>query len=166
MNKYILSDAIKYIEIYYDKTERVLARIIFSNLLSRITENRLELITKARASIKISIIISIVMIIYSIIYLNAKTLIISGMLIDVAGLARIFIDDEWSDILMLYTDEEKYPYGPPSHIMRELTEDNDIDLFDDNEKETETMARFMYWKRGLVMIFIGFLIQMTGTILQ
>jgi hypothetical protein len=40
---------------------------------------------------------------------------LSGLMFDVAGVIRLFLDEEWDELPDDYKDETKYPYGPPSY---------------------------------------------------
>jgi hypothetical protein len=46
----------------------------------------------------------------------------AGLLLDVSGLVQLKISGLFEKILSHYGDEEKYPYGPPSFVTREIME--------------------------------------------
>jgi hypothetical protein len=49
----------------------------------------------------------------------------AGLLFDVSGVVQLHISGLFDDILGRYGDEEKYPFGPPSHITRRIIDNPD-----------------------------------------
>lgn len=147
----------------YDALENYVIRTLYGRILPSALGSRLELIATFRRMVKLSVLIALALIIGAIIFTSPKLVTISGMLLDLAGLARIFIDEEWEDIAELYSDTDKYPYGPPSHVTRELFKDDNPDAIGEVSEEVETMARHLYWRRGLALVLCGFVLQLIGT---
>ena len=52
-------------------------------------------------------------------------LVIAGMLFQLTGLYQIEVSGFFDRIYEKYSDEEKYPYGPPSHVTRTIIDDVD-----------------------------------------
>ncbi|MGV1917090.1 hypothetical protein [Rhizobium sp. 22-785-1] len=149
----------------YDRIENLVIRVLFARALPAIAGDRLQLVGMFRIIVRVSALIAVLVLVVAVLTLNAKLLVVSGMLFDLAGIARIFIDEEWSDLLSAYTDENAYPYGPPSYVTRELFKDEDPDALGEIPEHHEPMARHFYWRRGLAMVLVGFLLQLIGTVL-
>lgn len=49
----------------------------------------------------------------------------AGLIFDIAGIVQLEISGLFEKILDRYGDEKKYPFGPPSHITREMMDDPD-----------------------------------------
>lgn len=82
----------------------------------------------------------------------------AGLLFDVSGVIQLQISGLFDKILETYGDEEKYPYGPPSHITRQIVSDpdrwivmwlRDTLFFDSNV--------------GFYFLLVGFGLQLAGT---
>ncbi len=151
---------------WYDEIESAVVRTVYGRILPSAVANRLELISIFRRLVKLSALIAVIFIAAAILFLSPKLLTVSGMLFDLAGLARIFIDEEWEDITALYSNTDDYPYGPPSHVTRELFRDDNPDAIGEVSEEFETIARHLYWRRGLALVILGFVLQLVGTVLS
>ena len=152
-------------EVLYDYVEKAFSRAVFVHTLPSIAPNRLQLIRVFRRTVKLSVLLALGLVILATTNSSAKLLQIAGMLLDLAGIARIFIDEEWDSILSYYADEKEFPYGPPSHVTREMFQDDNPDTLGDIPEAVETMARHLYWRRGLVLVILGFTLQLVGTAL-
>lgn len=58
----------------------------------------------------------------------AKLLGTSGLLATVTGVVQLEISGLFAKILNEYGNEEKYPYGPPSYITREIIDNPDTPI--------------------------------------
>src|SRR5450759_1267133 len=56
---------------------------------------------------------------------GAKWVGTSGLLATVTGVVQLEVSGLFEKILTHYGDAEKYPYGPPSHITREIIDNSD-----------------------------------------
>lgn len=56
---------------------------------------------------------------------GAKWVGTSGLLATITGVVQLEVSGLFEKILTHYGDAEKYPYGPPSHITREIIDDPD-----------------------------------------
>jgi hypothetical protein len=54
-----------------------------------------------------------------------KWLASAGLLATAAGVVQLEVSGLFQKIMEVYGDEEKYPYGPPSHITRQIIDDPD-----------------------------------------
>ncbi|TAW18887.1 hypothetical protein [Rhizobium ruizarguesonis] len=150
----------------YDGIEARVVRSLFGRMLPSTVRTRMDLIILFRRLVKVSALIGVVLVPAAGVLVSPKLLTISGMLLELAGLARIFIDEEWEDITALYANEADFPYGPPSHITREMFKDDNPDAMGELADDVETMARHLYWRRGLALVLIGFALQLIGTALS
>lgn len=85
---------------------------------------------------------------------DAKLLATSGLLATLSGVVQLEVSGLFAKITEHYSDEAKYPYGPPSHITREIIYDPD--------------APFREWVRGMAYFntATGFWLIVVGTSLQ
>lgn len=80
----------------------------------------------------------------------------AGLLFDIAGLVQLEIAGLFKFFSEEYADDKKYPYGPPSHITREIV-DNDM---------TVSRARGLLFstpQTGFMLIVLGCTLQLIGT---
>lgn len=56
---------------------------------------------------------------------GGKWLASSGLLSIASGVVQLEVSGLFQKIMDVYGDEEKYPYGPPSHITRQIIDDPD-----------------------------------------
>lgn len=81
----------------------------------------------------------------------------AGLLATVAGVVQLEVSGLFDKIMAEYGDEEKYPYGPPSHTTREI--------IDNPGKPIRTWLRNMLFFRartGFWLIVMGALIQVVA----
>ena len=62
-----------------------------------------------------------------------------------------------NSILNKYSDEGEYPYGPPSHITRRITDDPDTSI-----RSALYNHLFSEHRTGFMLIVIGFAFQLLG----
>lgn len=85
---------------------------------------------------------------------DAKLLGTAGLLATVTGVVQLEVSGFFKKIIEYYDDEKKYPYGPPSHVIREIIDNPDTAIF--------TWFRnicFFNVSTGFWLIVIGTLIQ-------
>jgi TM2 domain-containing membrane protein YozV len=58
----------------------------------------------------------------------AKLLTTHGLALTIAGLLQLEVSGLLENIMDRFSDEKEYPYGPPSHIMREIYNDPDSSI--------------------------------------
>jgi hypothetical protein len=81
----------------------------------------------------------------------------AGLIFDIAGIVQLDIAGVFERILGKYEDQEKYPYGPPSYIVREVS--------DDPGRPVRTRIRntlFFNTRTGFGLIVFGFFGQFVG----
>ncbi|WP_321836797.1 hypothetical protein [Pseudomonas kulmbachensis] len=84
----------------------------------------------------------------------AKLLASAGLLATLAGLFQLDISGLFGRILEAYNDSDKYPFGPPSYVTREI--------IDNPDRPVRTWLRnrcFFDARTGFWIIVIGTLIQ-------
>ncbi len=86
------------------------------------------------------VLIALALIVGSAIFASPKLITISGVHLDLAGLTRIFIGEEWEGIAELQSDADEYPNGPPSHVTQELFKDDNPDTIGEVSEEVETVS--------------------------
>jgi len=86
-----------------------------------------------------------------------KWLTSAGLLIDVAGIVQLEISGLFDDLLREYGDDERYPYGPPSHITRHIIDNPDTPM-----RIWVRNRLFFQHRTGFELIVIGFFFQLAG----
>ena len=87
----------------------------------------------------------------------AKLFSSSGLFFDIAGIAQLEVSGAFEKILEKYGDETAYPYGPPSHITRQIIDNPDTPI--------RTGLRnwiFFNHQTGIWLIVAGFVLQLCG----
>jgi hypothetical protein len=81
----------------------------------------------------------------------------AGLLFDIAGIVQLEISGLFDEIIREYGDVEKYPYGPPSRITR--------DIIDDPDAKARTWLRNTFYferRTGFKLLLVGFAFQYLG----
>lgn len=89
---------------------------------------------------------------------SGKWLTSSGLLATAAGVFQLEVSGLFKRIMEFYGDEEKFPYGPPSHITRQI--------IDNPDRPYVTWVRNMFFfniATGFWLIIAGTLIQVLAT---
>lgn len=81
----------------------------------------------------------------------------SGIFLEIAGIVQLSISGFFEHLMTTYSDEEKYPYGPPSNVTRVIIDNPDTPL------RTGARNLFFYDTRmGAGLIIAGLLLQLTA----
>lgn len=83
----------------------------------------------------------------------------AGLLFDLAGIVQLEISGLFERWLVKYSHEQKYPYGPPSHITRRIIADSDPDT---PIRSYLSNLLFYELKTGFRLIVIGCALQLAG----
>jgi hypothetical protein len=78
----------------------------------------------------------------------------AGLFATVTGVVQLEVGGLFQKIMEIYGDEEKYPYGPPSHITRQI--------IDNPDRPFATWVRntcFFNVRTGFWLIVVGTLVQ-------
>jgi hypothetical protein len=82
----------------------------------------------------------------------------AGLMFDVGGVVQLHISGLFDEIVQKYGNEEKYPFGPPSHITRRI--------IDDPARPIRMWIRtflFLESTAGFYLLLAGFAFQFMGT---
>jgi hypothetical protein len=112
---------------------------------------------RIRAGIQITLLAAVVLIPVSFFWNTGHVLTASGLLFDIAGAARLFLLEEINHSLSGFEPNEYDNY--PSAAMRELIMPEGIDEAKIND---HPISFFYYKKRGVLFLFLGFVLQMLG----
>ncbi|WFU21293.1 hypothetical protein QA649_24620 [Bradyrhizobium sp. CB1717] len=82
----------------------------------------------------------------------------AGLLFDVSGVVQLHISGLFDEILSRYGDDEKYPFGPPSHITRRIIDNPDTPI-----RMWIRTQLFFEGRTGFYLLLAGFLFQLIGT---
>lgn len=88
---------------------------------------------------------------------TGKWLTSAGLLFDIAGIVQLEISGLFDEILEEYGDDEKYPYGPPSHITRQIIDNPDTPI-----RTWLRNTAFFDRRTGFKLIVVGFAFQFAG----
>ena len=112
---------------------------------------------RVRGVIQVVLLLAVFLIPTSFFYKTAHLLTASGLLFDIAGVLRLFIFEEVQHALAGYKENR---YGNlPSVAMRELVMPEESGLYD---TDSPPISLSYYEKRGLLFLFVGFLLQLIG----
>ena len=82
----------------------------------------------------------------------------AGLMFDVGGVIQLHISGLFDKLVDEYGDEEKYPYGPPSHITRRIIDNPDTPI-----RMWIRTFLFLESTTGLYLLLVGFAFQLMGT---
>jgi hypothetical protein len=88
---------------------------------------------------------------------RSKWLTSAGLLFELAGIVQLVLGELWDYLVRKYSDEKKYPYGPPSHITRKLSEEADSPV-----PASVRDALFYNVQTGFHLIVLGCALQLAG----
>jgi hypothetical protein len=110
-----------------------------------------------RAAIQLTVLVALILLPISLFLSTAHVLTASGLLFDIAGTMRLFLFERIEHELSLFKPNEYDNY--PSVAMRELIMPEGTTVREINDRPIS----FFYSKqRGMVFLFLGFVLQMLG----
>jgi hypothetical protein len=112
---------------------------------------------RIRAAIQLILLAAVILIPVSFFWNTGHVLTASGLLFDIAGAARLFLFEEITHSLSGFKPNEYDNY--PSVAMRELIMPEGINEPKINDNP---ISFFYYKKRGVLFLFLGFVLQMLG----
>jgi hypothetical protein len=148
---------------YINLVQTAVWRFLVRKLLPIVATSRLQIYRKLRHVANTFVCLAIVLALAAPFFHLVKMVALAGLMFDVAGVFRLFMDDEWDELLQFYKDETKYPNGPPSYVTRELFADTNVEVAADTEEND--ISRYYYRRRGFLLIVVGFLLQALAVIL-
>jgi hypothetical protein len=126
-------------------------------LLQRFANDELTALRRIRGVIQLTILVALILIPVSFFYSPGHILTASGLLFDIAGALRLFVLEEIIHALSGFKENE---YGNvPSVAMRELIMPEASGPYDSS---SPYISNFYYKKRGVLLLFVGFALQMIG----
>ena len=132
-------------------------RRVIDPVLRLIADNELDFLLRTRGAIQIILVLAIALIPLSVFFHPTHLLVASGLLFDIAGVLRVFLLEELTDALEPFKKRE----NAPSVVMRELIMPEASGPY---TTESSPVSLFYYKKRGVLFLFIGFVLQMIGDI--
>lgn len=75
-----------------------------------------------------------------------------------AGVVQLHVSGLFDQIISEYSDEEKYPFGPPSYITRRIIDDPDAPI-----RSWLGSFVFLQANTGFYLLLAGFAFQLVGT---
>lgn len=136
---------------------------IVERLLFLFADDRLTLARRTRFLIHGLLIFSTVVFACGIAQWKSAYVNSAGIVLDICGALRLFLKEEWDDILQYYADTNAYPYGPPSYIMREYFADDTSPALIEDEKAR--LSGHYYANRGVLMLVLGFSLQLLSNLM-
>jgi hypothetical protein len=113
---------------------------------------------RIRAAIQLTVLAALVLLPLSILpHSRAHMLTASGLLFDIAGTMRLFLFERIEHEISTFKPNEHGNY--PSVVTRELIMPEGVSVSEVNDRP---MSFFYYKQRGVVFLFIGFVLQMLG----
>jgi hypothetical protein len=130
-------------------------RAIDPTLRRLIADNELDAFRQLRGIIQITVVVAILLVPAALIWRSGHLFTASGLLFDIAGVLRLFLLEELAEAFGGFKDRKHLP----SVAMRELVMPEDPGSLVD---EAPYITRFYYKKRGVLFLFVGFVLQMIG----
>ena len=85
----------------------------------------------------------------------------TGLCFDIVGALILFLQEEWNRLLEPHKDVDEFPSGPPSYVIRDWFDFEDLAGFwDVADEEAAAMAQYYHWQRGILLLVIGFALQL------
>jgi hypothetical protein len=83
----------------------------------------------------------------------------SGLFLDIAGIMQLEVSGAFEKLADKYGDDVRYPYGPPSHITRQLSHDLDPDT-----PIWSAIRNLLFYEHqaGIGLLIAGFFLQLGG----
>jgi hypothetical protein len=135
----------------------VWAKAIDPVLRFLVGEDELTGFQHLRAAIQLTVLVALILLPISIFRSTGHMLTASGLLFDIAGVLRLFLLERIDHEISTFTPNEHGNY--PSVVMRELIMPEGIGRSEINDRP---ISFFYYKQRGIVFLFIGFVLQMLG----
>lgn len=87
----------------------------------------------------------------------AKLLGSVGLVFDIAGIIQLEVSGAFDKWMEHYGDAERYPYGPPSHITRQIIDNPDTPF-------RTGMRNFLFFEHrtGIWLLLVGFVFQLSA----
>jgi hypothetical protein len=103
------------------------------------------------------LVVGAVCLVLGIAFASSKWLTSAGLILDVAGIVQLEVSGLFDRVVEHYSDDQKYPYGPPSFITRKIIHNPDTPI-----RSALRGALLFDHKIGFYLIVIGFFLQLSG----
>ena len=130
---------------------------VIDPVLRLIADNELDFLLRTRGAIQIILVLAIALIPLSVFFHPTHLLVASGLLFDIAGVLRVFLLEELADALERFEKARECSLGCYARI------DNARGIWPLHDRVV-SVSLFYYKKRGVLFLFIGFVLQMIGDI--
>jgi hypothetical protein len=87
----------------------------------------------------------------------AKLIGSSGLFFDIAGIIQLELSGAFDTVINKYSDVEKYPYGPPSPITRQIIDNPDTPVWNSVQRQL-----FFEHRTGIGLLITGFVLQLSA----
>jgi hypothetical protein len=147
----------------YWRFEQAVARTIFVHIIGFLFPNRLALLSRLRTLVRALVPASVILFALGCLIKDAFLAGAGGLLMDAAAAIKLTISTEWDGLIEdnpQWTDEELYPFGPPSHITREMFAEDSPEALGDEPPNPDSMATYMWHRRGFIMFLFGAVMQL------
>ena len=131
---------------------------IVDPLLRLFADDTLTAFRRIRGVIQVILVIAIALIPAAFFYHPAHLLTAAGLLFDIAGVLRLFLLDELTQALETFKGRKHLP----SVAMRELIMPEESGPY---TEEGPHISHFYYRQRGVLFLFLGFVLQMIGDLI-
>jgi hypothetical protein len=135
--------------------DKIWAMVIDPVLLAVLGKDEVTSLIRIRAGIQITVLAAVILIPVSFFWRPAHVLTASGLLFDIAGVVRLFLLEEINEALKGYKPNEYDNY--PSAAMREFIMPEGVL---DEKIDAHPTSFFYYKRRGILFLFLGFVLQM------
>jgi hypothetical protein len=81
----------------------------------------------------------------------------SGLFLDIAGIIQLEVSGAFGELIDKYGNVDDYPYGPPSHITRQIIDNPDTPI----RTGIRNMLFFEH-RAGIWLLIAGFVLQLSG----
>jgi hypothetical protein len=81
----------------------------------------------------------------------------SGLFLDIAGIIQLEVSGAFGELIDKYGNVGDYPYGPPSHITRQIIDNPDTPI-----RTGIRNALFFEHRTGIWLLIAGFVLQLSA----
>jgi hypothetical protein len=81
----------------------------------------------------------------------------SGLFLDIAGIIQLEASGAFGELIDKYGNVDEYPYGPPSHITRQIIDNPDTPI-----RTGIRNLLFFEHRTGIWLLIAGFVLQLSG----
>jgi hypothetical protein len=139
--------------------DQLWAKAVDQILVHLVGNDDLSTFQRIRAMIQMTLLVALVLLPISFFYNTSHVLTASGLLFDIAGTMRLFLFERITHEISQFEPNEYGNY--PSVVMRELIMPESVSVAAINDSP---ISFFYYKQRGVVFLFVGFVLQMIADV--